>query len=149
MFDQAILNENMELSIEMVNEQELKKILTNLKNHSDILSATLFNEDGFEIACSDSSVEEHLGSSFFQDLAAISSGIISMANSLVMMTDPSSIVIKVNLQAGEEIEYDSFGMMFTSFSEEIHMVAVYPTNANIGLMNFEINQIKSELQQYL
>jgi predicted regulator of Ras-like GTPase activity (Roadblock/LC7/MglB family) len=147
-FGQEIADENRELNNRMINEKELEEKLTNLKDRSDIINATLFNEDGFVIANSDSKNDD-LGCDFFQDLAAISSGIISMANSLVAMTDPSSIAIKVNLQGGNEVEQDSFAMMFTSFSEDIHMVVVYPTNANVGLMNFEVNQIKSELRPFL
>ena len=149
MFGQEIADENTELNNNMINEKELEDNLTKLIDRSDIINATLFNEDGFVIANSDSNPNDDLGCDFFQDLAAISSGIISMASSLVTMTDPSSIAIKVNLQGGNEVEQDSFAMMFTSFSDEIHMVVVYPTNANVGLMNFEINQIKSEIKHYL
>lgn len=149
MFGQESADENMELNNNMINEKELEEKLTNLKNRSGILNATLFNEDGFVIANSDSDGKDYLGNYFFQDLAAISSGIIALANSLVSMCDPSSIAIKVNLQGGNEVERDSYAMTFTSFSDEIHMVVIYPTNANIGLMNFEIKQIKSELKKYL
>ncbi|MCF2141666.1 MAG: hypothetical protein K9W44_16560 [Candidatus Lokiarchaeota archaeon] len=149
MFSHEIISEDLELGNPLIDERQLKKFLSHLRENSDIFNAILFNDDGLEIAFSDSNMQGNFGHKFFQDLSAISSGIISMANSLVLMTNPSSIVTKVNIQASCERDVESFGMIFTSITEEFHLVVVFPTNANVGLINFEINQLKEKLLTYL
>lgn len=136
-----------EEQIEIVSKK-LENSLSKLKERSEIINATLFNEDGFVIASSDKLKQGDPDYDFYQNLAAISSEIMSMATNLVQMSSPSSIASNVNLQGGTEREQDSFVLLLMAISDEVQLVTVYPANANVGLINFEINQIISELNQY-
>ncbi len=122
--------------------------LNQFKLNADIHFITLFNDEGFLLA---STTNDDISTrpDFYQDFAALSSGILAMAQSMVKITNPESIVTKISVQGGEECESDCFGLIVRTLSDEIHLVVCYPWTSNYGLFIIEFNKIAELLKDYL
>ncbi len=129
-------------------EKDLIGFLNQVKSNTEINFITLFNDEGFLLASAAS--RELIGQpDFYQDFAALSSGILTMAQSMVKITNPENLVTKISIQGGEEQEPNCFGLILLSLSNEVHLVACYPLTCNYGILLIEIRKIAESLKEYL
>ncbi|MHA1382066.1 MAG: roadblock/LC7 domain-containing protein [Candidatus Helarchaeota archaeon] len=131
----------------MIAEKYLQKYLNVLKSNTGISSATLITEDGLLIA-SDEASDTLERMAHLAEIGAISAGIISMSERAIeLITDKN--LDQITLKGGKDDEDASVTIILTSIYENIILLVLFPSNLNIGLILYEIEQIKKEIEDFM
>ncbi|MHA1748795.1 MAG: roadblock/LC7 domain-containing protein [Promethearchaeota archaeon] len=131
----------------MIVEKPLQKYLNNLKSNTGISSATLITEDGLLIA-SDEASDTLERMSHLAEIGAISAGIISMAERAIeLITDKN--LDQITLKGGKDGDNSSVTIILTSIYENIILLVMFQSTLNIGLILYEIERIKKDIETYM
>ncbi|MHA1410923.1 MAG: roadblock/LC7 domain-containing protein [Candidatus Odinarchaeia archaeon] len=131
----------------MIAERPLQKYLNTLKSNTGISSATLITEDGLLIA-SDEASDTLERMAHLAEIGAISAGIISMSERAIeLITDKN--LDQITLKGGKDSEDTSVTIILTSIYENIILLVLFPSNLNIGLILYEIEEIKKEIEDFM
>jgi len=128
-------------------ESELKEILKKLRERTNINYSLLFTEDGLLITVENGSFT--YDNSYFESLAAISAGILSLSEQgISLLFNNDRVVNQVSIQAGHQIDKDGFEIILEYVANNIILGIVFPNNLNIGIIQFELAQIIKKLSSY-
>ncbi|MEJ2294606.1 MAG: roadblock/LC7 domain-containing protein [Candidatus Lokiarchaeota archaeon] len=130
----------------ILKENEIKKILEDLRKRTDIFHSILFSIDGFIITLDQAFTAE--GSDNFQSLGAVCAGIVALAGNSVENINENNKIKQICVQAGNQLESDAFQIIIESVSDDVLLAIVFPTIANFGVILFELKQTISKLQKY-
>jgi len=131
----------------MLIEKPLQKFLNDLKVNSGISSATLITEDGLIIASDElNDTIEHL--THLIEVGAISAGILSMAERVVDLISTRKLN-QILIKAGSDNDELSIALILTLIYQNIILLILFPSNLNIGLIFYEIEQVKDKIIEYM
>ena len=82
---------------------------------------------------------------FDLSLGAISASIQAFAQNGITMLNDLHDVKSLTIQAGHEIEDDSFKMIIESIGEDFILMSMFPSSLKLSLILFELKQISQKL----
>ena len=127
-------------------EREIQSILKSFRERTGILCSTLFTEDGFIITVEEAKNNED--DEFFQSIAAICAGIVSLAENSVEIIREDNFIKQISIQAGDQLDNESFMIHLESVTEDIRLAIMFPLFLNLGVIRFELNQAIQKLSQH-
>ncbi len=127
-------------------ESEIQDILKSFRERTGITCSTLFTEDGFIITIDDAKNNED--EEFFQGIAAISAGIIALAENSVEIIREDNFIKQISIQAGDQLDNESFMIHLESVTEDIRLAIMFPLFLNLGVIQFELNQTIQKLSKH-
>ena len=131
----------------MLAQKPLQEMLNTLKANTGISSATLITEDGLLIA-SDEASNTLERMAHLAEIGAISAGIISMAERAIeLITDKN--LDQITLKGGNDDDDSSVTIVLSSIYQNIILLVMFPSKLNIGLVFFEIENIKKKIEEFM
>lgn len=127
-------------------ESEIQDILKSFRERTGIMCSTLFTEDGFIITIDDAKNNED--EEFFQGIAAISAGIVALAENSVEIIREDNFIKQISIQAGDQLDNESFMIHLESVTEDIRLAIMFPLFLNLGVIQFELNQTIQKLSKH-
>ncbi len=127
-------------------EREIQDILKSFRERTGIICSTLFTEDGFIIAIEEA--KSNVDEDFFQSIAAICAGIVALAENSVEIIRKDNFIKQISIQAGDQIENESFTIHLESVTEDIRLAIMFPLFLNLGVIHFELNQTIQKLSKH-
>ena len=127
-------------------EREIQSILKSFRERTGILCSTLFTEDGFIITVEEAKNNED--DEFFQSIAAICAGIVSLAENSVEIIREDNFIKQISIQAGDQLDNESFMIHLESVTEDIRLAIMFPLFLNLGVIRFELNQTIQKLSKH-
>jgi len=131
------------LSSRTTTESKIRTILKSFRERAEISYTSIFNEDGLIIAVEQASL--HYDEDFDQSLGAISASILAFAQNGISMLNDLQNVKSLIIQAGNQIEDESFTIIIESIGQEVSLMSIFPSSKNVSLILFELNQITQKL----
>ena len=133
--------------MKLLAEKPLQEILNGLKSNTGISSATLITEDGLLIASDEaSSTLERM--SHLAEIGAISAGILSMAERAIeLITDKN--LDQITLKGGKDDDDSSVTIVLSSIYQNIILLVMFPSKLNIGLVFYEIENVKNKIEEFM
>lgn len=128
-------------------ENEIKSIMKSLKENTNIIYSNLFTDDGFLIAVEDSTF--NYDGDHHQSIAAISAGIISLAQSSVEILKSDNFIKQIFIQAGDQLDTEGFTILLQSIIKDVVICVLFPASSKLGVILFELNNTVKKLQKYL
>ena len=127
-------------------ETEIQHILKSFREKTGIICSTLFTEDGFIITIDEAKKNED--ADFFQSIAAICAGIVALAESSVEIIREDNFIKEITIQAGDQLDNESFIIRLESVTEDIRLAIMFPLFLNLGVIQFELNQTIQKLSKH-
>lgn len=127
-------------------ESEIQNILKSFRERTGIICSSLFNEDGFIIAIEKANVNKD--DEYFQSMAAICAGIVALAENSVEIIREDNFIKQISIQAGDQLDNDSFMIQLESVTEDIRLAIMFPLFLNLGVIQFELNQTIQKLSKH-
>lgn len=124
-------------------ETKFRSILKSFRERTGINYTSLFNEDGLIIVVDQASVNDD--DDFDQSLGAISASIIAFAQNGITMLNNQHDVKSLIIQAGYEIDSESFTIIIESVGQEVSLMSIFPSSLNISLILFELKNTTQKL----
>ncbi len=131
------------LSSSISTERKIKSILKSYRERTGISYTSIFNEDGLIITVDQASL--NYDEDFDQSLGAISASILAFAQNGITMLNDLQDVKSLIIQAGHEIENESFTIIIESIGQEVSLMSIFPSSQNVSLIIFELKQITQKL----
>jgi len=131
------------LSKSNTTESKFKSILKSFRERTGIIYTSIINEDGFIIVVDQASL--NYDDDFDQSLGAISASILAFAQNGIAMLNELHDVKSLIIQAGYEIENESFKIIIESIGQEVSLMSIFPTSLNASLILFELKQVTQKL----
>jgi len=133
--------------MKLLAEKPLQEILNGLKSNTGISSATLITEDGLLIASDEaSSTLERM--THLAEIGAISAGILSMAERAIdLITDKN--LDQITLKGGKDDDDSSVTIVLSSIYQNIILLVMFPSKLNMGLVFYEIENVKSKIEEFM
>ena len=117
--------------------------LKSFRERTGISYTSLFNEDGLIIAVDQAS--PNFDEEFDFSLGAISSSIQAFAQNGITMLNDLHHVKSLTIQAGHEIEDESFKIIIESIGGDFNLMSIFPSTAKLSVILFELKQISQKL----
>ncbi|MFX0177852.1 MAG: roadblock/LC7 domain-containing protein [Candidatus Hodarchaeota archaeon] len=132
----------------MVNlrEEVINNVLKEFRERTGITSTSLFTEDGFLIAVE--GANSNKDEDFFQSIAAICAGVISLAENGVEIKKDRNFIRKIIIQAGNQLDNDGFMIILETVTNDILISVLFPIYLNLGVVLFELNHVNYKLSEY-
>lgn len=132
----------------MINERKntIINILKPFKDRTDVFYSNIFTYDGFLIAVENSNF--NVNDDNHQYIAAIGSGIVSLAENGVDILRTNNSIKQIIIQAGNQLDDDGFNMLLHAINKDILICVLFPVSANIGVILFELNSTIKKLKIY-
>ncbi|MHA1232838.1 MAG: roadblock/LC7 domain-containing protein [Candidatus Helarchaeota archaeon] len=131
----------------MLAEKTLQKFLNRLKSNTGVNNALLLTEDGLLIAADETSDKLENKDEFIK-ISAVSAGIISMSERVIELITNKNLN-QILLKSGKDSERESMTIILTLLYENIILLVLFPSEINIGLVFYEIEQIKIEINKFM
>ena len=131
------------LSKSTTTESRFRSILKSFRERTGIIYSSIINEDGLIIVVDQASLK--YDDDFDQSLGAISASILAFAQNGIAMLNDLHDVKSLIIQAGHEIENESFMIIIESIGQEVSLMSIFPTSLNVSLILFELKQITQKL----
>jgi len=131
------------LSKSTTTESKFRSILKSFRERTGIIYSSIINEDGLIIVVDQASLK--YDDDFDQSLGAISASILAFAQNGIAMLNELQDVKSLIIQAGHEIENESFMIIIESIGQEVSLMSIFPTSLNVSLILFELKQITQKL----
>lgn len=128
-------------------EESITSILKSFRERTGTNYSILFNNDGLEIAV-DQGVSTNKSKDFDQNMAAVNATIFSLANSGITLLNNSQCVKNLTIQAGHQLDNDSFTILMETVKEDICLLTLFSVNLNISLILFELKQAAQKLLKF-
>jgi len=128
-------------------EKTLQKYLNRLKTNTGVNSALLITEDGLLIAADETSDKLEYKDEFIK-IGAVSAGIISMSERVIELITNKKLN-QILLKGGKDSDTDSITIILTLIYENIILLVLFPSKINIGLVFYEIEQIKNDITKFM
>jgi len=128
-------------------EKTLQKFLNRLKSNTGVNNALLLTEDGLLIAADETSDKLENKDEFIK-ISAVSAGIISMSERVIELITNKNLN-QILLKSGKDSERESMTIILTLLYENIILLVLFPSEINIGLVFYEIEQIKIEINKFM
>ena len=127
-------------------EKDIIEILKKLRIQTNIFCSVLFNDDGLIIAID----QAHFvyDEDNFLSFSAISASIVALVENEINSIKKNHTMRSISIQAGKQIDSDSFIIINQSITKNIKISIIFPTNLNLGLIKFELNQTVKKLESY-
>ena len=137
-------------------QDRLLQSLYDLKNRANVTNALLVTEDGFVIASDDfKQIAGNLSNlGHYDNIGAISAGALSMAEQAIKIIDSQKQLHQILIEAGNEINSapfssDCFSIILSLVEKNVILLAVFPSQVNLGLLLYEIQRTKDEIRTNL
>jgi len=104
-------------------------------------------EDGLLIAADETSDKLENKDEFIK-ISAVSAGIISMSERVIELITNKNLN-QILLKSGKDSERESMTIILTLLYENIILLVLFPSEINIGLVFYEIEQIKIEINKFM
>lgn len=124
-------------------ESKFRSILKSFRERTGISYTSIIDEDGLIIVVDQASLK--YDDDFDQSLGAISASILAFAQNGIAMLHELHDVKSLIIQAGNEIENESFMIIIESIRQEVNLMSIFPTSLNVSLILFELKQITQKL----
>jgi predicted regulator of Ras-like GTPase activity (Roadblock/LC7/MglB family) len=131
------------LSKSTTTESKFRSILKSFRARTGITYTSIINEDGLIIVVDQASLNDD--DDFDQSLGAISASILAFAQNGIAMLNELHDVKSLIIQAGYEIENESFKIIIESIGQDVSLMIIFPTSLNVSLILFELKQITQKL----
>ena len=131
------------LSSVISKENKIKHVLKSFRERTGISYTSLFNEDGLIIAVDQAS--PNFDEEFDLSLGAISASVQAFAQNGITMLNELHDVKSLTIQAGHEIEDESFKIIIESIGGEFSLMSIFPSSLKLSLVLFELKQIGQKL----
>lgn len=131
------------LSKSTTTESRFRSVLKSFRERTGIIYTSIINEDGLIIVVDQASLK--YDDDFDQSLGAISASILAFAQNGIAMLNELHDVKSLIIQAGHEIEDESFMIIIESIGQDISLMSIFPTSLNVSLILFELKQITQKL----
>jgi len=128
-------------------EEDLEIILKKFRERTNVFGSILFTEDGLCIANDYkrfSNDDEKCVS-----IAAISAGIIALAEQGLINFDNEYHIKQVSIQAGHQIDDDGFEILIEVISKDFIIAIIFPNSLNLGVIQFELRQLINKIREYI
>jgi len=134
------------LSLDNLNEREIKNILKSFRERTGIICSSLFTEDGFLITIEKEQTEEE--DDHYQSICAINAGIVALAENSVQIIREDNFIKEISIQAGDSLDNESFIIHLESVTKNIRLGIMFPLYLNLGVILFELKQTIQQLSKY-
>ncbi len=124
-------------------ESKFRSILKSFRERTGISYTSIIDEDGLIIVVDQASLK--YDDDFDQSLGAISASILAFAQNGIAILHELHDVKSLIIQAGNEIENESFMIIIESIRQEVNLMSIFPTSLNVSLILFELKQITQKL----
>lgn len=124
-------------------ENKINHVLKSFRERTGISYTSLFNEDGLIIAVDQASL--NFDEEFDLSLGAISASIQAFAQNGITILNDSHDVKSLTIQAGHEIEDESFKIIIESIGDDFILMSIFPSSLKISLILFELKQVNQKL----
>jgi predicted regulator of Ras-like GTPase activity (Roadblock/LC7/MglB family) len=128
----------------MSTENKIKAILKSFRERTGTSYTSIFNEDGLIIAVDQAT--PNFDEEFDLSLGAISASILTFAQNGVLMLNSLENVKCLTIQAGQEIEDESFIMLIESIRQDATLMSIFPSSINRSVILFELKQISQKIK---
>ncbi len=127
-------------------EDEIRKILKEFRERTNISCSNVFTEDGFLIAVEQAPSD--MGEDGHQAIGALCATIDSLAQNGVEILKGTGKINQFTIQAGDQLDEDGFLIILDHVSKDIILSIIFPSFLNLGVILFELNQTVHKLKKY-
>jgi len=124
-------------------ETKIRSVLKSFRERTGTSYTSIFNEDGLIIAVDQATPNSD--EDFDLSLGAISASILAFAQNGISMINAMHNVKNLTIQAGQEIEDESFIVIIESIGYEATLMSIFPSVLNRSVILFELKQISQKL----
>ena len=124
-------------------ESKIRSILKSFRERTGTSYTSLFNEDGLIIVVDQASL--NYDEDFDQSLGAISASILAFAQNGITILNELQNVKSLIIQAGCEIENESFTIIIESIGQDVILMSIFPSSLKTSLILFELKHISQKL----
>ncbi len=129
-----------------LDQTEIRKILKEFRERTNITCSSLFTSDGFVITIDQGPLKED--EDYYDSLCAICSSIVSLASQGISTLRDDVNIKHISIKAADKTEIDGFEIILENISEDILLGVMFMSSLNLGVVLFELNNTIQKLSKY-
>ncbi|MFW9800517.1 MAG: roadblock/LC7 domain-containing protein [Candidatus Thorarchaeota archaeon] len=122
---------------------QVRKLLTEFEMRVPVWGITIFTVDGYILA--HKLFYDEMPENIEQAMSSMSAGLITISEDFIRLVDAGRVFRQVLVDAEDPGGTTSFSILLKVVSENVMLACIFPSNVQLGLVTFEIENLSSEI----
>lgn len=125
--------------------QQIRDLLTDFEMRVPVWGLTVFTVDGYILA--HRLFYEGMPENLEMIVSSMSAGLITISQDFIRLVASDSLFRQVLVDADDESGNVSFSVMLKHIAENVMLTCIFPNNAKLGLVSFEIENLSNDINE--